>query len=66
MSLSFRQEMCNTVQSVLFEERVGEDYIGHTPNYVKVYLRTDKDLHNHIVSVKLTGICDDGMEGILL
>lgn len=65
MSHSFRQKMVGCVQSVLFEERAGDYYIGHTPNYVKVYLRTDEELHNQVLSVKLTAVLGDGMEGIV-
>jgi threonylcarbamoyladenosine tRNA methylthiotransferase MtaB len=66
MNLSFLQNMISKNQSVLFEERVGDFYIGHTPNYVKVYVRTEATLHNQVHSVKLTALCSDGMEGILL
>ncbi len=65
MTLSFRQNMLGSIQSVLFEERAGDCYIGHTPNYVKVYLRTEEDLHNQILPIKLTGLLNDGMEGNL-
>ena len=64
MSVSFRQGLVGSIQSVLFEERVGDYCIGHTPNYVKVYLLTDADLHNQVVSVKLTEIFEDGMVGV--
>ncbi len=66
MNISFRQKMIGSVQSVLFEERAGDFYIGHTPNYVKVYLHTDRDLHNQVLSVKLTDLLEDGMAGVLL
>ena len=66
MSLSFREGLVGSVQQVLFEERAGEFYIGHTPNYIKVYLHTDADLHNRILPVILTRLATDGMEGILL
>ena len=66
MNLSFRQEMTGSVQSVLFEERAGDYYVGHTPNYVKVYLRTDMDLHNQVLPVELMAPFEDGMVGILL
>ena len=64
MSLSFRQNLIGSTQAVLFEERAGDYAIGHTPNYVKVYLFTQEDLHNRIISVKLTGLLEDGMVGV--
>jgi threonylcarbamoyladenosine tRNA methylthiotransferase MtaB len=65
MNRSFRENMIGCTQSVLFEERVGDFYVGHTPNYVKVYLHTDMDLHNQVLSVTLTGLLEDGMAGVL-
>jgi threonylcarbamoyladenosine tRNA methylthiotransferase MtaB len=65
MSLSFREGLVGSVQNVLFEETVGPFCIGHTPNYVKVYLRTDSHLHNQVLSVKLKGLLEDGMEGVI-
>ncbi len=66
MSLSFRQDMLGSIQEVLFEERAGDFYIGHTPNYMKIYLPTDMELHNQILSVKLTALYEDGVAGVLL
>jgi threonylcarbamoyladenosine tRNA methylthiotransferase MtaB len=66
MNLSFRKNMIGSIQSVLFEERAGDFYVGHTPNYVKVYLHTDADLHNQVHFVTLTELMEDGMTGILL
>ena len=65
MNRSFRENMIGSIQSVLFEERVGDFYVGHTPNYVKVYLQTDTDLHNQVLSVVLTDLFEDGMAGVL-
>ena len=66
MNLSFRKNMIGSTQSVLFEERAGDFYVGHTPNYVKVYLHTDADLHNQVHFVTLTELMEDGMTGVLL
>ena len=66
MSLSFRESLIDSAQNVLFEERVGDFFVGHTPNYVKVYLRSGADLHNQVLSVKLTALFEDGAECILL
>ncbi|MBE7001476.1 MAG: tRNA (N(6)-L-threonylcarbamoyladenosine(37)-C(2))-methylthiotransferase MtaB [Ruminococcaceae bacterium] len=64
MSRDYRQKMVGSVVSVLFEEEDGAYYIGHTPNYVKVYVR-GKDLHNQIRQVTVTELYKDGVLGIL-
>ena len=65
MNRSFRQKLIGSVQPVLFEERVGDHYVGHTPNYIKVYLPTEQELHNQVLDLKLTALWEDGMAGIL-
>ena len=65
MSTAFRQDMIGSTQDVLFEERAGDFYIGHTPNYIKIYLSTEAELHNQVLSVKITDLFQDGMIGVL-
>ena len=62
MSIAYRQKMVGTAVSVLFEEKDGVYYTGHTPNYVKVYV-TGEGLHNQICNVTLTEVYRDGMLG---
>ena len=62
MSQQYRQAMVGSTAQVLFEEPAGEYFVGHTPNYIKVYVKGE-DLHNQICSVTLTGLCEDGMTG---
>lgn len=38
---------------VLFEEKQGEYWIGHTRNYMVVKVKTDKDLENEIITTKV-------------
>ena len=64
MSVSYRQAMVNTAVSVLFEEKDGVYYVGHAPNYVKVYAKGE-DLHNKVCQVTVTEICKDGVLGRL-
>ncbi len=64
MSAAYRQEMVNTSVSVLFEEKDGVYYVGHAPNYVKVYVRGE-GLHNTVAPVTVTGVYGDGVAGIL-
>ena len=38
---------------VLFEEKQGEFWIGHTRNYMVVKVKTDKDLENKLITTKV-------------
>ena len=64
MSRNYRESLIGTVHAVLFEERSGEFYTGHAPNYVKVYAAGD-DLHNEIRNVEITAVYQDGVFGII-
>ena len=64
MSEHYRQALVGTSAEVLFEEPEGEYFTGHTPNYIKVYVKGE-DLHNQIRTVTLTGIHADGMTGTI-
>ena len=57
--------MAGTVHPVLFEESEGAYAVGHTPNYIKVYVE-GPDLHNEIRGVCLTEPYQDGMVGRLV
>ena len=65
MSRAFRENLIGSTQEVLFEEESGDYYVGHTPNYVKVYAQGE-NLHNVVRSVKITGLYQDGLLGELL
>ncbi len=64
MSRAYRKNLVNTTVSVLFEEKDGVYYTGHTPNYVKVYVQGD-DLHNKVCQVTVTELYADGVLGRL-
>ena len=64
MSHAYRQNMVGERISVLFEERDGAYYTGHTPNYIKVYAEGE-DLHNSLRDVKVTQVYEDGVLGVL-
>ena len=64
MSRNYRQKLIGTCQAVLFEEKDGELFTGHAPNYVKVYVQGE-NLHNEIRNVEITGIYKDGVLAIL-
>lgn len=65
MCMTYRENLVDTVQEVLFEEAEGELYAGHAPNYVKVYV-PGEGLHNQIKMVQITGVCKDGVLGAVL
>ena len=64
MSKNYREKLVGSTHAVLFEERDGEFFTGHAPNYVKVYAEGE-NLHNEIRNVELTGIYKDGMLGVI-
>ncbi|MBN1189869.1 MAG: tRNA (N(6)-L-threonylcarbamoyladenosine(37)-C(2))-methylthiotransferase MtaB [Dehalococcoidales bacterium] len=51
-------------RAVLFEQRESGMWTGLTDNYIKVYSRSETDLSNRIVDVKLQETRMDGMTGI--
>ena len=64
MSRAYRANLIGTTHAVLFEERSGEFYTGHAPNYVKVYA-VGENLHNEIRNVEITALYEDGILGVI-
>jgi len=64
MSRAYRENLMGTKLEVLFEEKDGDYFTGHAPNYVKVYAEGE-DLHNEIREVTVTEIHKDGVIGVL-
>ena len=64
MSVCYRERWVGRPLEVLFEEKDGEYYTGHAPNYVKVYA-VGENLHNEIRTVTVTGVYRDGVMGEL-
>ncbi len=65
MSHTYRKSLINTCLPVLFEEKDGAYYTGHTPNYIKVYAEGEQ-LHNQIREVTVTELYRDGVLGVLV
>ena len=65
MNLAYRNSLLGSVQQVLFEEPDGAYFVGHTPNYVKVYV-ANNGLHNRILPVKIEKIHKDGLFGTVI
>ncbi len=51
----YNQRYIGKELEVLFEEKKGENYVGHTKNYILVYMKSEKNLENKIVK----GICEN-------
>lgn len=50
----FRETFEGKIMNVLFEERIADGmYEGLTTNYIKVRVKSEEDLHNRIVPIKL-------------
>ena len=64
MSKAYRESWVGRTLEVLFEEKDGEYFTGHAPNYVKVYAEGE-NLHNEIRTVTVTGVYRDGVWGEL-
>lgn len=64
MSRAYRESFVGRTLEVLFEEREGEFYTGHAPNYIKVYARGE-NLHNEIRTVTVLEVYRDGVIGRL-
>ena len=62
MKKAYLDALVGATLEVLFEEEEGEFWIGHTPNYVKVYAKGE-NLHNEVRNVTITGFYRDGLTG---
>ena len=62
MKQAYLENLVGKDLEVLFEEEDGAYWIGHTPNYVKVYA-VGEDLHNQVRNVVITGVFRDGLKG---
>jgi len=60
---SFQQRFIGRTMDVLWEQKKGGAWSGLTGNYIKVYIRNDKDLTNRILPVKLAKLYRDGVWG---
>ena len=60
LNKAFIDGLKGKVMPVLFEIRNKDGYFeGHTTNYIKVLVKTDKDLRNQILNVKIGEYCGD-------
>ncbi|MBE6960491.1 MAG: tRNA (N(6)-L-threonylcarbamoyladenosine(37)-C(2))-methylthiotransferase MtaB [Ruminococcaceae bacterium] len=62
MKQAYMENLIGKTLAVLFEEEEGEFWIGHAPNYMKLYAKGE-NLHNQVRNVTVTGIFRDGLAG---
>ena len=62
---NFNQRFLGSIKLVLWEQRSNGGWSGLTDNYIKVYVKSDKDLTNQLLPVKLTEVRGDGLWGEL-
>ena len=60
MNLAYREAMLGTKQQVLFEEVQDGYFVGHAPNYMKIYIKGE-NLHNEVRTVVVEKIHKDGL-----
>lgn len=60
---SFRQRFLGKTMAVLWEKQSGGIWTGLTDNYIKVYTRSNEDLTNELLPVKLVGPDEEGVWG---
>jgi threonylcarbamoyladenosine tRNA methylthiotransferase MtaB len=62
---NFSQQFSGKVMPVLWEKQSANGiWSGLTDNYIKVYTRSNEDLTNKLLPVKLMGVFDrDGVRG---
>jgi threonylcarbamoyladenosine tRNA methylthiotransferase MtaB len=61
---NYRHRFLGTTMSVLWEKQSSDGlWSGHTANYIKVYARSNENLNNKILPVKLVKVYKDGVWG---
>ncbi len=60
---SFRQRFLGGIMPVLWEQRSNGVWSGLTDNYIRVYARSNEDLANKLLPVKLVRLYRDGVWG---
>ncbi len=58
---NFSQRFSGKTTPVLWEKQTGSIWSGLTDNYIKVYTKSDEDLANRLLPVKLGAAREDGM-----
>jgi len=64
----FCEQFLGQTMPVLWEKETGLEsgiYSGLTGNYIRAFVRSEKSLNNEIIPVRLAGLCNQGMWGVL-
>ncbi|HUV56543.1 MAG TPA: tRNA (N(6)-L-threonylcarbamoyladenosine(37)-C(2))-methylthiotransferase MtaB [Dehalococcoidales bacterium] len=64
-SQNFSRRFLSKTTLVLWEKQSGGIWSGHTDNYIKVYTRSDEDLTNKLLPVKMVAVREDGVRGVI-
>lgn len=60
---NFSRQFLGKTMPVLWEKRSDGIWSGHSDNYIKIYTRSNEDLTNKLLPVKLTKVSGDGVGG---
>ncbi len=60
---NFSQRFLGKTMTVLFEQQSNGIWSGHTANYIKVYTKSNDDLTNKLLPLKLVEVRNDGVWG---
>ena len=63
---NYNEQFLNKEVDVLFETIKNGYYVGHSSNYLEVLVKSDIDLTNQILKVKITKINEENMKGELV
>lgn len=55
----YLKENLNTIQEVIIEQSKNDYYLGHSSNYLEIYVKSDEDLINQIIKVKCVKIINN-------
>lgn len=67
LNLEFNKKFIGTIQDVLFEQVKNDYYVGHTSNYIEVYVKSMDNLINKLMKVKLNNVNENNIvEGELV
>lgn len=67
LNLEFNKQFIGTIQDVLFEQVKNDCYVGHTSNYIEVYVKSSDNLTNKLMKVKLNNVNENNIvEGELV
>ena len=65
LECEYLESLVGSVLPVLFEEEKNGLWRGHAPNYVPV-LCEGENLHNVLKSVRISGVNEDSLTGVLV